>query len=160
MALTVNIRHLENKDLHLVGEIKPEELELVGLDELIGAQLPVKYDLDVQLLDHSILVQGTIQLELSCECARCLKQFQHPIEMEDWTCHLPLEGEEAVPVANDLVDLTPMLREDILLRLPQHPLCEPECGGHQKILDAIHRKSSAEQEEGSSPWSELNKLKL
>ena len=44
-----------------------------------------------------------------------------------WTLHLPLEGEDKVTVENDCVDLTPFVREDILLEFPQHPLCKPDC---------------------------------
>ncbi len=36
---------------------------------------------------------------------------------------------KAVPIKNDCVDLTPWVREDILLGFPQHPLCRPDCGG-------------------------------
>jgi uncharacterized metal-binding protein YceD (DUF177 family) len=43
------------------------------MDELIHWARPVKYDLEVQLLDKSILVQGNIEIRLKCECARCLK---------------------------------------------------------------------------------------
>ena len=42
------------------------------------------------------------------------------------------EGEDRVAVDNDCVDLTPYLREDILLEFPQHPLCKPECRGLKK----------------------------
>ena len=34
-----------------------------------------------------------------------------------------------VAIENDCVDLTPFVREDILLEFPQHPLCKPDCGG-------------------------------
>ena len=42
---------------------------------------------------------------------------------------MPLEGEEKANVINDLVDLTPYLREDIVLAFPQHPLCRPNAAG-------------------------------
>jgi hypothetical protein len=35
MALIINLRHLEGRDLHLEGKIAAEELDLAGLDELI-----------------------------------------------------------------------------------------------------------------------------
>ena len=64
---------------------------------------------------------------------RCLKEYPHRLVLENWTRHLPLEGEERAPIVNDCVDLTPFLREDILLEFPQHPLCEAECRGLPKI---------------------------
>src|SRR5436189_2022820 len=126
MALTFNLRHLENKPLHLEGELPIEELDLDIRDELVSITGPLEYDLAVEKIEHAALVQGELHLPLECECARCLKKFPCDIDLENWTSHLELTGDDAVPVSNDLVDLTPHLREDILLALPQHPLCEPE----------------------------------
>jgi uncharacterized protein len=101
-------------------------------------------------------------MHLTCCCVRCLTEFEQELELEDWMVDLPLEGEEKVLVTNDSVDLTPYLREDILLAFPQHPLCEPECRG---LLDAAAHLHEAREKQastgGSSPaWSELNKLKF
>ena len=80
--------------------------------------------------------------------------------MEEWACHLALEGEEKVAVINDCVDLTPYIREDILLAFPQQPLCETECKG-LPILQRNQNKSDVGQESGAaSTWAELNKLKF
>jgi uncharacterized metal-binding protein YceD (DUF177 family) len=65
-------------------------------------------------------------------------------------------------VRQDCVDLTPYLREDIVLALPQKPLCEPECGGLGSPPPAATGPPSAGQvSEPTSPeWATLNKLKL
>ena len=163
MPLLFNIRHLEKKQtLTLTGELSSAELGVEGLDELVEAKLPLQYDLEVQELDDSILVQGSLRLPLRCACARCLKPFKHEILLDRWACHLPLEGEEKVPVSTDSVDLTPYLREDILLVFPQHPLCKPECGGLPSPLRNAANDSSADQKsnETSNAWAELDKLKL
>src|ERR1051326_3038427 len=116
MPLLFNVRHLEKQQtLSLAGELSPAELELESLDELVEAKSPLRYDLELQELEGSILVQGSLRLTLRCECARCLKPFVQELILDDWACHLPLKGEEKVPISNDSVDLTPYLREDILL---------------------------------------------
>src|SRR5437867_1862355 len=129
MPLTFNIRHLEKRDLHLEGELASEELELDLRDEMIRPADTITYDLEVQHLDGAALVRGRLHLPVEYTCVRCLKKFKRPLALHDWTVHLPLIGEDAVKVSNDLVNLTPCLREDILLALPQHPLCEAECSG-------------------------------
>ena len=129
MALTFNIRHIENKDVHLEGELSPAELQLENTDPLIVANKALKYDIDVQKNGSDILAQGRLELPLQCECARCLKPFKYKVLLEDWAALIPLEGEEMASVENDLVDLTPYIREDILLSFPQHPLCSEECTG-------------------------------
>jgi uncharacterized protein len=159
MPLRVNIRHLEDHEVRLQGELPAAELDLENNDELVRARLPVRYDLTAQRLGEAILVQGRLEVTLDCECARCLKPFQHRIELADWTAHLALEGPEKVEIKDDLADLTPCLREDILLEYPQHPLCEAGCAGLPNRAKEQETKG-ASQTEGSSVWSELNKLKL
>jgi uncharacterized metal-binding protein YceD (DUF177 family) len=75
-----------------------------------------------------------------------------------WSCHIPLEGEDQVAVDNDCVDLTPFLREDMLLEFPQHPVCKPDCAGLKKKSKA--RKTDGQETAKPSVWSELDKLKL
>ena len=157
MPLLFNIRHLEVKDLHLEGELPAKELDIELNDEVIHPGGLLKYDLNVQRLDDAILVQGNLRLPLDCECVRCLKPFHQNIDLQDWTALLPLEGEEKIVVNNDLVDLTPFLREDILLAFPQHPLCKPDCGGLPKKHSG---KSKKAESPGEDRWAALNKLKL
>src|SRR5208282_4453201 len=129
MSLKVNIRHLEAGDVLLRGELSVAEAGLDFPDELVHARQPVRYDLTAQKAGRDVLVRGRIRLVLDCECARCLKAFEQRVELEHWTAHVSLEGPEKAEIKDDGVDLTPYLREDILLEFPQHPLCEADCAG-------------------------------
>jgi uncharacterized protein len=160
MPLTVNLRHLESRDLALRGELPLAELDLGLQDEMIRATQPLHYDLEVEMLDDSLLVQGLIRLKLDCQCVRCLKDFEFDLELDPWTHYLPLTGEDAVSIKNDCVDLTPLVREDILLGFPQHPLCRPDCGGLKQASVGKARKTAGKDESKPSAWAELNKLKL
>jgi len=162
MPLRFNIRHLEHKNLTLDGELPASELGLDQIDELIHVMLPVRHQLEVERHERSILVHGALKLTLQCECVRCLKSFEHRLDLMQWTCLLPLDGEDKVLISNDCVDLTPYLREDILLAFPQHPLCEPECRGLPAAPQTnVKPSSGVSRSDGvSSAWAELNKLKL
>jgi len=162
MAVLINLRHLERNSARLESEIPPAELDMDGVDELIHVEEPLRYALEAQKLDDGILVQGNLALNLKCECVRCLKPFTYRLELSDWACHLPLEGEDKVLVANDCVDLTPYMREDILLEFPQHPLCKSECSGLPKksIGKTTKTGGAGQTKENSSAWAELNKLKF
>ena len=163
MPLIINLRHLANRNLELRGELSLAELELDARDEMIRPTQPLDYDLEVEMLDDSLLVQGSLWLALECECVRCLKKFEFELELDPWTKYLPLEpleDEEAVPIKNDCVDLTPLLREDILLEFPQHPVCKPDCGGLKKVSAGNAPKAAGKDETRLSAWAELNKLKL
>jgi Predicted metal-binding, possibly nucleic acid-binding protein len=160
MPLLVNLRHLEENDLHLEGELPAEDLELDLRDELIRAEKPLQYDFEIQRLDQSLLLNGRLHLTLSCQCVRCLKPFIYDLIIEDWTLHLPLEGDEKVPVSGDFVDLTPYVREDILLEFPQHPLCAADCCGLPNTNSGKSNTSDPTLTEEPSAWSELDKLKF
>jgi uncharacterized protein len=161
MSLVVNLRHLAKHSLALQGELPARGLDIDTRDEVIRVAQPLRYDAEVQKLDKSLLLRGALRLTLDCRCVRCLKPFQHPLVLEDWTCHVPLDGEDAAPVLNDCVDLTPYLREDILLELPRHPLCDPECRGLPRASGVKAKKRGAGLTgKGSSAWAELDKLEL
>jgi len=162
MPLLFNIRHLEHQAVTLRGELPVAELDVDGIDELIQANSPLHHDLMVERHERRILVQGRLELKLRCDCVRCLKGFEHRLVFESWSCLLPLEGEDKVLVSNDCVDLTPYVREDIVLAFPQHPLCEPECRGLRPASPIGARSSRSANVTGglSSAWAELNKLKL
>ena len=66
MPLTVNLRHLENRNLVLRGDLPLAELDFDVRDEMIRATRPLHYDLEVEMLDDSLLVRGLLQLELEC----------------------------------------------------------------------------------------------
>jgi uncharacterized protein len=161
MSLTVSLQQLSRDEVHLSGELPPEALDLGLADDLIQVLEPLHYELDVQKFDEAILAQGSLELVLQCQCVRCLKSFPHRLVFPDWACHLPLTGEDAVPVSNDSVDLTPQIREDILLGFPQHPVCEPGCKG---LVDSPQQPpdQSGGQETtlSASTWTELDKLKF
>jgi len=161
MPVNVNLRHLESKDVLIDGELPVEELDIDSRDEVITLNQPLKYELEIQKLEGAILAQGSLNLTLDCQCVRCLKTFNLRLKLSPWTVHIPLEGEDAAPITNDCVDLTPYIREDILLEFPQHPLCDPECRGlRETISGKPERTSGVGKAEGSPAWAELNKLKF
>jgi uncharacterized protein len=162
MALIVNLRHLEAHNARLQGELPVEELDIDTRDEVIQVHQPLKYDLEVQKMEGGLLLQGGLRLLLDCQCVRCLKAFEYRLDLKNWANHVALEGEERTPVVNDCVDLTPIVREDILLEFPRHPLCNPQCRGLSKRSagSAESASGAGSSEAGSPAWAELNKLKF
>jgi len=162
MPLLINLRHLEHEMVTLRGALPAAELDLEGIDELIRPYSALEHDLAVERHERNILVQGSLRLTLGCECARCLRAFEHRLDLVQWSCLLPLEGEDKVSIINDCVDLTPYLREDIVLAFPRHPLCEPECPGllSGPPAGAGQPNSANASGDSSSTWAELSKLRL
>jgi uncharacterized metal-binding protein YceD (DUF177 family) len=162
MPLRVNLRHLEAHEVKLKGELPVADLDLNLRDDMCRAEKPLRYNIEVQQLEKELLVQGELRLVLNCDCVRCLKSFEHALDLKHWTRLLPLEGEEKTPVDNDCVDLTPYLREDILLEFPQHPLCETECRGLPAKETGKAKKAAkpGDSRQEPSAWADLDKLKF
>ena len=81
MPLLINIRHLEHEAVTLRGQLPGADLDLDCIDEMIRVASPLEHDLLVQRHERSILVQGSLRLTLACECVRCLKAFEHRLEL-------------------------------------------------------------------------------
>jgi uncharacterized protein len=163
MHAKVNLRHLEEDSQTLQGEVSPEALEIDKLeDEVVQANEPLRYKVEVAKQDRNLLVSGELHTHLDCQCVRCLKSFKYPLDLKPYHLYVPLEGDDAAPVANDLVDLTPFFREDTLLAFPQHPLCSEDCAGLPNASGSKTAKpdESPQGNENASAWSELDKLKF
>jgi len=160
MPLVVNLRQLESEPQDLSGELPAADLALERPDETLHLTHPLEHELTATLIDDAILLQGTLRLPMECDCVRCLKRFSFSLELSEFAAHLPLEGEDAVPVVDESVDLTPFLREDILLMLPQHPLCKPDCRGLSQLAAGGASGTIPQTNAGASPWAVLNELKL
>ena len=160
MPLTLSLRQIQTEPLELSGELPATDLTLDPVDPALHFPHPLEYELTATLLGDAVLVQGELRLAIECECVRCLKRFDFELELADFAAHLPLTGEDAVPGVEDCVDLTPFLREDILLTLPQHPLCKPDCRGLSQLAAGGASGQTSQTNAGASAWAALNKLKL
>jgi len=135
--------------LHLEGEEPGAILDLH--EEGIRVTSPVRYALDAGLSEGGLFATGELGVDLELECVRCLKTFPYTISIPDFAIQVELGTSETV-------NLTPGVREDILLALPAHPHCDwdgaTRCTGVQ-----MTRKPEAEPEGKKSPWETLDQLK-
>jgi uncharacterized protein len=87
-----------------------------------------------------LFFQGHIHGEFVGHCGRCLDNYTAPLD-KDFSIVLvpkpaaPADGELADEdldlsfYEGDAIDLSPLVREQIILVLPTRPLCEEECRG-------------------------------
>jgi uncharacterized metal-binding protein YceD (DUF177 family) len=162
MALTINLSQLIDSPVELSGELTVEELELGSVEAAVSAKKPTVYALSISRKEQSLSIEGTVSSEIECRCVRCLTNYSHPIEFEDYKVSVALEGEDAASIINDSVDLTPYIRDDIVLSFPPHPACGKE---NCKLPIGLNESASNgaepfEIESSSTDWSELDNLKL
>jgi uncharacterized protein len=131
--------------LHKVGnEADIEQTEQVSFPEdQLNLTKPLKMNVHLVNTGESVLVTGKAETEVELECSRCLKSFKQPVLIEideEYTRNpfIPKGGKEielkaedfASPIEKDnTIDLTELIRQDILLNLPVQPLCSPGCKG-------------------------------
>jgi len=96
--------------------------------------------------------------DVKLQCVTCLERFRYPIRVDDFACQVELTGSETV-------DLTEVVREDILLALPAHPHCD--WNGEKACPGASYSAKSDDASESESPepeqrkvWGPLDQLKL
>ena len=147
--MKVHLKQIPADGLHLEGKEDKDILEVA--DEGIRPAGPVEYSLDVGVSESGLFATGRIALNVQLECVSCLKQFVYPLEVEDFAVQIELTGPERV-------DLTPWVREDILLVLPAHPHCDWDgktvCKGPKLKTRPIDEPPAA-----SHAWDALENLK-
>jgi Predicted metal-binding, possibly nucleic acid-binding protein len=168
--LNLNLRETARADVPVRGEIAPDDP--LWADAQINLQGPVKVDLVAQEVAGSgVLVRGRINAVVELECRRCLEPVQQEIDDEITLLYdNPPEGEEAeesgeiypLPERGDVLDLSEAVREQLLLRIPLHTLCRPDCKGicAQCGGDLNMKTCGCVPEAPPSAWDALKDLKF
>ena len=120
--MQINLTDLGDEFKHFEGN---DPVEVFGLenDVSLHAAGPLRYSVDAEQVDDQLIVRGKISASMSCRCIRCSCWFGVPAEISDFLVALEI-GEE-----DELVDLTPDMREAIILALPDYPVCRDACKG-------------------------------
>jgi len=104
------------------------ELELSAVPE----DAPIEGGFLLESVVEGILVSGQLRGSMRLSCARCLKQFDRPFDLEVNEVFAPEVGaeDEEYPLAPEgAIDLEPMVRDAVMLAMPFSPLCRPDCAG-------------------------------
>ncbi len=152
-----DVRNLPDDGKQISGTLPASFFQLPETDSA-RADSPLTYDLTILRDDDDIIITGSVEATFSLECGRCLERFQHRIEMTDYQSEMPIEKETTI-------DLTDLIREDILLALPNFPRCED---GNVDLRDCpaegrfnATESSLAQEMPGADGgiWNALDKLK-
>ena len=94
---------------------------------------PVELDLRLESVVEGVLVTGTATVRLRGECVRCLDTVSDELEVDIQELYLypgvELDDDLASRLQGDLIDLEPVLRDEVVLDLPFQPLCQDDCAG-------------------------------
>jgi DUF177 domain-containing protein len=102
---------------------------------VIGVPLgsPVELDLRLESVVEGVLVSGSATVEVRGECVRCLGDVSDELELaiQELYVYPGVEPDDdlASRLEGDLIDLEPLLRDEVVLDLPFQPLCRDDCSG-------------------------------
>ena len=102
---------------------------------------PVNINLHLVNTGASVVLDGGAETEAELDCSRCLKKFQLPLKVEfseefARNPYLPRHGGEtelkeedfvSAIEKNNSIDLTDLVRQELLLSLPIKTLCRENC---------------------------------
>lgn len=164
-------------DVH-VEPADPRFAELLeDLGELPGERTG-SADLHLEIWPERVDVTGSVHATFPAACDRCLETFRQPVD-RDFSWYLMRSGVEQpddVPdeeielslrdldrseLVGDVVDLSTVLREELLLAAPAKTVCRPDCKGICGGCGAeLNHEECTCEPEIDPRWEALKQLKL
>ncbi len=156
--MKIHLRQIPDEGMHLEGEEAADFLALPPEDHVrpLG---PMHYSLDVGASSDGVWATGELSLDLELQCVRCTEPFAYDLHVPEVALQLERPPQETV-------DLTPELREDIILALPAYPHCdwsgERVCPGRLKTQEEIATPGESSDAASLPPsaWETLDQLKM
>ncbi len=116
-----------------------------SIDEAAEGGFAVEGEVKFTRTHRSILVTGKLRAVVTNTCSRCLQEFEQVVDFElQEEFFPPKDIFTGVPVPPDddsedvdgfsisegnILDLGEAVRQNMIIRLPQKPLCRPDCAG-------------------------------
>jgi uncharacterized protein len=134
---------------------EPAEVLDLAADPTVRVSEPIHYSLFVQAVSGQLVVKGELRLPLQVQCGRCTEFFSTIIAESSFLRAYDIPG------AVETVDVTPDMREDILLQMPHYPVCSTDCKGLcPQCGTNLNKGSCSCKPPGDNRWSALDNVKL
>ncbi|MBI2324444.1 MAG: DUF177 domain-containing protein [Chloroflexi bacterium] len=142
--------------------------------ELLEAQVTgIDADITATHTNPGALIAGDARATVSAECVRCLTPIEAPVRARfaeqyyatlnvDTGTPMPQAPLDAKTIGHDFrIDLTPLIREEVILAMPLKPLCRPDCRGLCPVCGTDLNVSPHEHEPGTDErWAALKSLRV
>lgn len=146
------------------GKQHSYKLDESGFGELennVFSETPIIGELSFRNVHGNIYVKGYFSTKLKTLCGRCLEFFEIPVSA-DIEEVLPLNGKiedenylEDIdfPIFTDnILDLTEMLRQYLVLEIPVQPFCSENCMQEKSVSEEDNNNT-----DNNNPFAELLK---
>jgi uncharacterized metal-binding protein YceD (DUF177 family) len=134
----------------------PGEVMDLGDDPFIRVEGDVQYALHAQRVSEELIVRGVLSVPLGLKCIRCAEFFSTTVTDSDFL------RVYSAPEDADSVEISPDMREDLLLHIPTFPVCSEDCKGLCVQCGVDLNKDSCEckARDQPNPWLLLDNLDL
>lgn len=170
--MRIELENLEDGKGSFAHTYQPEELDL--MDERVALTLPAEVRGRITASGSEVRVSGAIETTVNVECDRCLKILEIPVsttftlqyitDQEYESSHVAELTPEEMAVAvfdGDAIDVDEIVREQILLTVPDRALCREDCKGLCSTCgtDLNGGSCNCEMSDIDPRWAALKKLK-
>ncbi len=135
LSASINVAQLLKEPM---GSSLSREISGVISEEVEGF---VQGEAKLTRIKRGVLVHCQLTAEVKLVCSRCLDEFTCPVsfiadeeflsasDVPGWQVASAEESGEFLIDSKNIVDLSELIRQYILLNLPMKPLCRPDCSG-------------------------------
>ncbi|MDJ0784736.1 MAG: DUF177 domain-containing protein [Desulfosarcinaceae bacterium] len=148
--MRIHLKDLDAGEIRLQIAVDPQTLPtLANLDHVgeIGFATPLDLDLRIFRNTDMVTVLGRLATKVGMACARCLARHKQTLDFgfelsylqshgasaggEKMAREVELDAREAglIHFQDDSLDLAEGIAEQVIMRLPFKPLCQPDCKG-------------------------------
>jgi uncharacterized protein len=138
--MKLRVRDIEETAKDLAFEEPNAEInEICGKGPVVDYQVrgPIEVALAHYRAGTDLFFNGKVHCRVAGTCGRCLDEYEFPVDAALSRVFAPGDGEfseeddeaEVEHYQGEEVDLSPVVREIVLLALPTQPLCRSDCRG-------------------------------
>jgi uncharacterized protein len=186
--MRVNIDEIKEAGLRRSWDVPREQLDEMVAGDRAGyrARGPAHVETELEKLERRVRISGRARAELSVSCGRCLAPLALDVPADFDLTLVPAEpherGDEGTderdtgPVGGSfapeeaeeetysgkVIDLDPIVREQIVLALPGYPVCQESCKGLCTVCGANlnERECGCDRHVPDPRWAGLKDVKL
>jgi uncharacterized protein len=174
--VVINVAPLLKQPLGTRVEYDVEESPIDPRGENAGLLDAALVDIDARLhathTNPGAYLEGSADAHVAAQCARCLVPIDTPVHAEfaeQYYATVPVEHGvglvepplDAKTIGSDFnVDVTDLLREELILVTPVAALCRPDCAGLCAVCgEDLNERPHAHDETIDARWTALQELR-
>lgn len=170
--MIIDLIRLQKSPFHFSSSLAPADVDLDGDEAKLKNEIAVEAVLTKRIVQTD--VEGEINADVEIECTRCLQAADEHLKIPFSVSYVAPENytaeKEAELKADDLqvavfdgekIDISELVREQILLNLPDPVYCRADCkglcgkcGANRNLINC-----NCEEKEVDPRWAALKNLK-